>query len=64
MENKIGENMPIPNHCIDCDKVATVTLNNVPYCTECGLKAQQEEDPDGKSKRNVRGRYDNESRAL
>ena len=33
--------MPIPNHCIDCDKVATVTLNNVPYCVECGIKEQQ-----------------------
>ena len=56
--------MPIPNHCIDCDKIATITLNDVPYCTKCGLKAQQEGDSDGKSKRNVRGRYDNESRAL
>ena len=34
--------MPIPNHCIDCDKVAVVTLNDVPYCAECWLKNQQE----------------------
>ena len=34
--------MPIPNHCIDCDKIATVTLNSVPYCAQCGIKAQQE----------------------
>tara|TARA_R100000656_G_C3877671_1_gene113668 strand:+ start:289 stop:432 length:144 start_codon:yes stop_codon:yes gene_type:complete len=33
--------MPIPNHCIDCDKVATVTLDEVPYCATCGLKTQQ-----------------------
>lgn len=33
--------MPMPNHCIDCDKVAQVTLDNVPYCVECGLKEQQ-----------------------
>ena len=56
--------MPIPNHCIDCDKVATVTLNEVPYCAECGLKAQQAEDLNGKSKRNVRRRYEKKSRAL
>ena len=56
--------MPMPNHCIDCDKIATVTLNEVPYCAKCGLKKQQEEYSNGKSKRNVRGRYDNESRAL
>ena len=37
-----GERMPLPNHCIDCDKIATVTLNNVPYCAQCGIKAQQE----------------------
>ena len=36
--------MPIPNHCIDCDKVATVTLNDVPYCAECGIKNQQEDE--------------------
>ena len=37
-----GERMPMPNHCIDCDKVATVTLDNVPYCSLCGVKALQE----------------------
>ena len=56
--------MPMPNHCIDCDKIAVVTLNEVPYCAECGLKAQQEEDLNGKSKRNVRRRYDKKSRVL
>ena len=32
---------PMPNHCIECDKIATITLNEVPYCTKCGLKEQQ-----------------------
>ena len=34
--------MPMPNHCIECDKIATVTLNGVPYCAMCGIKEQQE----------------------
>jgi len=29
--------MPIPNHCIDCDKVAVVIEDNVPYCAKCYL---------------------------
>ena len=27
--------MPMPQHCIDCDKVAVVLNNGVPYCTSC-----------------------------
>jgi len=27
--------MPMPQHCIDCDKVAVVLNDDVPYCTEC-----------------------------
>ena len=30
--------MPIPNHCIECDKVAVVTNNGVPYCVNCYKK--------------------------
>ena len=56
--------MPIPNHCIDCDKIAVVTLDDVPYCAKCGLKAQQEGDLDGKSEGNFRRRYGKKSRSL
>ena len=27
--------MPMPQHCIDCDKVAVVLNDDVPYCTRC-----------------------------
>jgi hypothetical protein len=27
--------MPLPNHCIDCDKVATVLDGSTPYCSRC-----------------------------
>ena len=27
--------MPMPQHCIDCDKVAVVLDDAVPYCTKC-----------------------------
>ena len=27
--------MPLSNHCIDCDKVATVLDMDVPYCVKC-----------------------------
>ena len=30
--------MPMPNHCIECDKVAVVLDNAVPYCTQCYKK--------------------------
>ena len=30
--------MPMPQHCIDCDKVAVVLDNIVPYCTRCYSK--------------------------
>ena len=30
--------MPIPNHCIDCDKVAVVLNITVPYCVKCYSK--------------------------
>ena len=36
---KDGRNyMPMPNHCIECDKVAVVTNNSVPYCINCYKK--------------------------
>ena len=37
---------PIPNHCIECDKIATIMLDDVPYCVECGLKEEQKPDLD------------------
>ena len=27
--------MPMPQHCIDCDKVAVVLDIKVPYCSRC-----------------------------
>ena len=27
--------MPMPNHCIECDKVATLLDIDVPYCPKC-----------------------------
>ena len=30
--------MPMPNHCVECDKVAVVTNNSVPYCINCYKK--------------------------
>jgi hypothetical protein len=36
--------MPLPNHCIDCDKVAVVFLDSVPYCSECALKRERFEE--------------------
>ena len=27
--------MPMPQHCIDCDKIAVVLDNETPYCTKC-----------------------------
>ena len=27
--------MPMPQHCIDCDKVAVVLDDTVPYCIGC-----------------------------
>ena len=63
---------PIPNHCIDCDKISTVTLDNVPYCPECGLKAQQglidsyfkdtnKDKRNGKDEKEIGRRYDDAS---
>ena len=26
--------MPMPNHCIECDKPASLLLNEVPYCVK------------------------------
>ena len=56
--------MPMPNHCIDCDNIATVTLSSVPYCARCGIKVQQKGDLNGKSKRNIRRKHGKTSRAL
>ena len=30
--------MPLPSHCIECDKVATVLDDSVPYCAQCYMK--------------------------
>jgi len=30
--------MPMPNHCIECDKPATVFENKIPFCSECATK--------------------------
>ena len=42
--------MPMPQHCIDCDKVAVVLDDTTPYCPQCYMKEQNE-----KSKRNLKG---------
>ena len=33
--------MPMPQHCIDCDKVATVLDDTVPYCPSCYMKEKR-----------------------
>jgi hypothetical protein len=33
--------MPMPNHCIECDKVATVTLESTPYCSNCAREGER-----------------------
>ena len=30
--------MPMPQHCIECDKVAVILDDTVPYCTRCYTK--------------------------
>jgi len=30
--------VPMPQHCIECDKIAVVLDNEVPYCTRCYTK--------------------------
>ena len=30
--------MPMPQHCIECDKVAIVLDNDTPYCVNCYKK--------------------------
>ena len=30
--------MPHPRHCVDCDKPATVVINDIYYCAGCALK--------------------------
>jgi hypothetical protein len=37
--------MPMPQHCIDCDKVAVVLDNTTPYCTKCYSKEKRPENP-------------------
>ena len=27
--------MPLPQHCIDCDNVAVVLNDAIPYCVKC-----------------------------
>ena len=37
--------MPMPQHCIDCDKVAVVLDNTVPYCTKCYREEKSSQNP-------------------
>ena len=30
--------MPMPQHCIECDKGATVLNDGTPYCAACYMK--------------------------
>ena len=30
--------MPLPNHCVDCDKPAVIIENGVYLCGECAMK--------------------------
>ena len=34
--------MPMPQHCVDCDKVAVVLDITVPYCTRCYRKERSQ----------------------
>ena len=29
---------PMPNHCIECDKVSSVLIDEVPYCEKCAIE--------------------------
>jgi len=33
--------MPMPQHCIDCDKIAVVLNKDIPYCPRCYKKSQK-----------------------
>lgn len=46
--------MPHPNHCINCDRPATVVDNGVYYCSACALieADKQKENKNGKLKTN------------
>ena len=33
--------MPLPQHCIDCDKVAVVLDDKVPYCAKCYIEERK-----------------------
>ena len=35
--------MPLPQHCIDCDKVAVIVTDNVYYCPNCYAKTERNE---------------------
>jgi len=34
--------MPMPQHCVDCDKVAVVLDVTTPYCTRCYSKEKSQ----------------------
>ena len=34
--------MPMPQHCIDCDKIAVVLDIAVPYCARCYSKERSQ----------------------
>ena len=33
----------MPNHCIECDKVASILIDEVPYCEKCAIEEQKKE---------------------
>ena len=43
--------MPMPQHCIDCDKVAVVLHDDTPYCVHCYTKETEKV-----SKNDIQGR--------
>ena len=51
--------MPHPNHCINCDKPATVKQDGVYYCAACALKEadKQKEKENGQFETNEESYY-------
>ena len=49
--------MPMPQHCIDCDKVATVLEDSVPYCSGCYMKEFRLEKTKAKTSKRSSSRY-------
>jgi len=40
--------MPMPQHCIDCDKVASVLDYTVPYCADCYMREMEKREKEKK----------------